>query len=221
MSMNKKPKKKLYAGAGLLIAFILWTVAVGLVDVQTIGPLDTAVGFATVNRFVHDLTGVHLPLYTITDWLGLVPLGVVAGFGILGLTQWIRRKRLSSVDADILVLGGFYVAVLGVFLLFELLAVNYRPILIEGRLEASYPSSTTMLAMCVMPTAMMQMKKRIRNPLLRRICLWSMAGFTAFMVIGRLISGVHWLTDIVGGGLFSAGLVLLYGAVCDCLRREA
>lgn len=218
--MKNNHRKKLYAGIGLLIAFVLWTLATRLVDVQAIGPLGTTVGFATVNRFVHDLTGVHMSLYTVTDWLGLVPLGVVGGFGVLGLIQWIRRRKLLRVDADILALGVFYVVVLGVFLLFELLAVNYRPILIEGRLEASYPSSTTMLALCVMPTAMMQAKTRIRKPLLRRILLWTMAGFTAFMVIGRLISGVHWFTDIVGGGLLGAGLVLLYDFACDRLRRE-
>ena len=34
--------------------------------------------------------------------------------------------------------------------------------------------------------------------------------FSAFMVIGRLISGVHWATDIIGSILLSAGLFMLY-----------
>ena len=207
---------KIYGSAGLLAAFAVWTVLVRLVDVQAIGPENSAVGFATLNGWFHRMTGVHMSLYTITDWLGLVTLAAVAGFGILGLVQWIRRKSLRRVDRSILVLGGFYLIVLAVFLLFEALAINYRPVLIEGVLEASYPSSTTMLAMCVLPTAAMQLHTRIRIRALRRTVVAALAALMLFMVVCRVISGVHWLTDIIGGGLFSAGMVLGY----DALARE-
>lgn len=208
--MKKEVRRYFYFGMGFLAAFVLWTLAVLTVDVQPIGPEGSMVGFATVNGFVHKLTGVHLELYVITDWLGLVPFFFVLGFGVLGLFQWIRRKRLKKVDHSILVLGGFYLAVMGAYVLFELLEINCRPVLIEGVLEASYPSSTTMLVMCVMPTAMMQLHNRITNAQSRRWVVAAMAAFTVFMVTGRLLSGVHWITDIVGGGLLSAGLVLLY-----------
>ena len=196
----------------LMAAFALWTAAVGFVDVQAIGPQGSAVGFATLNGFFHNLTGVHMSLYLITDWLSLIPLGFVPGFALLGLVQWIKRRKLLSVDYSILVLGGFYVVVMAVFVLFELFVVNYRPVLIDGQLEASYPSSTTILVMCVMPTAMMQLNARLRNQMLRRCVTFLMAAFMVFMVIGRLVSGVHWLTDIVGGALLSAGLVMMYRA---------
>ena len=205
-------KRKTVIGLGLLGTFLLWTVAVCVVDVQAIGPQGTAVGLAAVNGFFHRLTGVHMALYTITDWLGLVPLAVVLGFGCLGLVQWVKRKRLRKVDRSILVLGGFYLAVLAAYGIFETVVINYRPVLINGNLESSYPSSTTMLAMCVMPTAMMQLQSRIQNRTLRRWALLLMGTFTAFMVIGRLLSGVHWLTDVIGGALLSAGLVMLYVA---------
>ena len=91
--------------------------------------------------------------------------------------------------------------------------VNYRPVLIDGYLEASYPSSTTMLVMCVMPTAIMQVNYRMKNNILKRCVSFAMIAFMAFMVIGRLVSGVHWFTDIVGSALLSAGLVLMYRAI--------
>ncbi|MBO5837594.1 MAG: phosphatase PAP2 family protein, partial [Oscillospiraceae bacterium] len=158
----------------------------------------------------HKLTGVHMSLYTITDWLGLVPLVFVIGFALLGLIQWIKRRHILKVDYNILILGSFYIIVMAVYVLFEMLVVNYRPILINGYLEASYPSSTTMLVMCVMPTAIMQFNSRIKNNIIKRCVTYTISAFIVFMVIGRLISGVHWFTDIVGGTLLSAGLVLIY-----------
>ena len=217
--MKSNAKKYLTLGLCLLAAFVLWTVAVCLVNVQPIGPENSAVGFAGINSAFHQLTGVHMALYDLTDMLSVIPLGCVAAFGLLGLMQWIRRKNLRKVDGDLLVLGGFYVTVLAVFVLFEKLAVNYRPVLIEGVLEASYPSSTTMLVLCVMPSVMLQMHRRMRAGTLKNCVQLLLAAFTAFMVIGRLISGVHWLTDIIGGALLSAGLVLLYLAAL-CLTKK-
>ena len=205
-------KKKLLIATGFLSLFALWTVALLFVDVAAIGPNASEVGFSSLNGFFHNLTGVHMALYVITDWLGLVPLMVAMGFGIFGLTQWIRRRSLFRVDRNILVLGGFYILVMAAFLFFESFVINYRPILIQGFLEASYPSSTTLLSMCVMPTAILQLNERIHNPALRKILTLAIAAFTAFMVIARMVCGVHWLSDIIGGALLSIGLIYLYKA---------
>lgn len=210
--MSKETQKKFYTAIGLLAAFILWTAALCFVDVQAIGPQESSVGFATLNGFFHDLTGVHMTLYVITDWLGLVPVAFGFGFAILGLVQLIKRRSLWKVDRSVLVLGGFYLVVLAVYLLFEEVVINRRPVLIEGFLEASYPSSTTLLVMCVMPTAIMQLHTRIKNRAVKNSVCAVLSLFIAFMVMGRLISGVHWFTDIIGGALLSAGLVMLYAS---------
>lgn len=211
--MKKETKKNFGIAAILLGAFVVWTAAVRLVDVQPIGPQGSAVGFATINGWVYDLTGVHMALYTVTDWLGLVPFSVAMGFALLGLIQWIKRKHLRQVDFSILVLGGFYLLVMAAYVLFEVLVINYRPVLINGCLEVSYPSSTTMLVLCVMPTAIMQLNTRIKNHTLKRCAAFRITAFILFMVIGRLLSGVHWFTDIVGGALLSASLVMLYHSI--------
>ena len=209
----KRIRKNFIASLCLLTAFVLWTAAIVLVDVRAIGPQGSSVGFAGINNFVHNLTGVHFVLSNITDWLGLVPILVCMGFGALGLVQWIKRKSIRKVDFSILVLGGFYIVTIAAFLVFEHFIVNYRPVLINGYLEASYPSSTTLLVTCVMPTAAMQFNNRINNKVLRNIVSVTIIAFITFMVFGRLISGVHWFTDIVGGALLSAGLVLMYRAI--------
>lgn len=206
----KEKKKSYILAASFILAFIFWTVAVSFIDVGGIGPEGSVVGFASLNGYFHDLIGVNMSLYVITDWLGLVPVGVAASFAVLGLVEWIKRGRITKVDGSVLAMGGFYIAVMAVYFFFEKVVINYRPVLIEGYLEASYPSSTTMLAMCVMPTAIMELRARIKNKAVRVFVLWLMAAFTAFMVIGRIFSGVHWISDIIGGALISAGLVAAY-----------
>lgn len=213
--MKKENKKNFFIAVFLLITFVLWTVSVRFIDVGTIGPRNSAVGFSTINKFVHSLTGVNMSLYTITDWLGLVPIFFAFGFAILGLIQWIKRKNILKVDYSILVLGGFYIATIAVYILFEMVIVNYRPILINGYLEVSYPSSTTLLVLCVIPTAIMQFNIRIKNKILKKFVIFLLAAFIAFMVIGRFISGVHWFSDIIGGILLSSGLVIFYHFVIN------
>ena len=206
----KKSKKQLGIAIGFLVAFAVWTVLLRLVDVRQIGPQGSAVGFATLNGWVRDLIGEHLALYTLTDYLSVIPFGVMLGFALMGAWQWIRRKSLWRVDRSLLALGIFYIVMLAAYLLFEVVELNYRPVLIEGRLEASYPSSTTVLATCVMLTAWLQLRDRICSVAWRRVFTVAIWSFTVLMVVGRVISGVHWITDIIGGLLLSIGLVMRY-----------
>ena len=219
--MKKKQRNRYGVAVSLLAAFALWTALVCCVDVQPIGPDGSAVGFAAVNEMVHDLTGVHMGLYVATDLLSLVPVAFVVGFAVLGLAQWMKRKSFLRVDGSILLLGGYFVAVMALYVFFEVVVINYRPVLINGVLEASYPSSTTMLVMCVMPTAWLQLNARMKSGGAKKLVTGTITAYTAFMVVGRLISGVHWFSDIVGGALLSAGLAMLYGAAAyDLLQTE-
>ena len=191
------------------MTFLLWTVLIRCVDVRMAGPNGTKVGFAAFNLWFHELTGVHMTLYTITDWLGLVPIAVCLGFGMAGFLQLIRRRSLLRVDSDIVLLGLHYILVILAYLAFEMIPVNYRPVLIDGVLEASYPS-TTLLVLSVMPTLKFQIDRRAEKPSIRTMTGVFAITFSVFMVIGRLISGVHWATDIIGAVLLSMGLFLLY-----------
>ena len=208
--MRTDGKKESAAGAALILIFVLWTVLIRCVDVQPAGVNGTDIGFAAVNVWFHRLTGVHLWIYTVTDWLGLVPIVICLCFGVLGLIQLIRRRNLMKVDADILLLGVYYILVILGYLIFEMIPINYRPILIDGAMEASYPSSTTLLVLSVMPTLIFQTERRAKKLFVRRAAAVFSALFSAFMVIGRLVAGVHWLTDIIGAVLLSSGLYLLY-----------
>lgn len=211
--MKTKNWKNFIISSGLMITFILFTLMVKFIDVKPIGPQESSVGLATLNGWVHNLFGVHMTLYNITDWASVLTLPIMLGFAALGLCQMIKRKNLFQVDSSILTLGGFYIIVFTAYLFFEYFIVNYRPVLINGFLEAAYPSSTTMLVMCVMPTAMMQFSRLLKNNKMKNAVYTICGVFTGLMVMGRLVSGVHWLTDILGGALLSTALVMLYFSV--------
>ena len=208
--MERKTKTQFIIGTALLVVFILYTMSLTFVDIQPIGPQDSLVAYSSINKTIHELFGVNMMLYNITDWAGVVAIFIAIGFAVLGLVQWIKRKSILKVDSSILVLGVFYILVFGAYVFFEFIVINRRPILINGILEASYPSSTTMLAMCVLPTAMMQFNRLIKNKKNRNTVNILCGLFTAFMVIGRLVCGVHWFTDILGGIIFSIAMILLY-----------
>ena len=213
--MKEIRRKEFLAGIVLLAAFALWTVLIRHIDVQNAGPNGTEIGFAAINVWFHRLTGVHMLIYSVTDWLGLVPIIICMCFGVLGLVQLVKRRSMLKVDADILLLGAYYVVIILGYLLFEMVPINYRPILIDGNLEASYPSSTTLLVLSVMPTLKYQVDRRIANSVFKNAIAVFAIVFSAFMVIGRLISGVHWATDIIGSVFLSSGLFLIYQFLAD------
>ena len=212
--MKTKFKRTLLTSLFFIIAFAVWTLLIQTVDVKPIGVNSTDIGFAYLNTRFHSLTGVDFMFYNITDWLGIVPLFVCISFGVLGLIQLVKRKSLFKVDRDIVILGVYYVFVIMCYLAFEMIPVNYRPVLINGIMEASYPSSTTLLVLSVMPTLTFQINRRVNNVKVQRIVTAITVLFSIFMVAGRLVSGVHWLTDIIGSVLLSAGLFYAYKAAC-------
>lgn len=214
--MQRKSKIYFIMTGILFLTFIVFTVLVKTVDVKPIGPQGSEVGFAAVNEFFFVRLGTSPLWYQITSWLGFVALAVAFGFAVLGFVQMIKGRSMRKVDKRILLLGGFYFLVLVFYVLFELVIVNYRPVILSQELEASYPSSHTMLVVCIMVTAMVQFHHYLKEK--KR---WLLAGdilsvlIIAVTVVGRLLSGVHWFTDIIAGMILSAALILLY---CSALK---
>lgn len=213
-------KKLLSTGIIFIAIFVFWTMLVQTVDVQQVGQNGTSVGFATLNCWFHKLTNVNMTIYHVTDWLGLVPILSCIIFGGIGFVQLIKRRSVFKVDADIIILGIYYVIVILGYLFFETIPINYRPILIDGRMEASYPSSTTLLVLSVMPTVSFQVNRRIKNIFIKNRINTFVVLFMISMVIGRTIAGVHWLTDIIGSVILSVGLFLIYQSIVFLIDKK-
>ena len=206
----KFDKKDLIGLATAWAAFIIFTIVVWKVDVQAIGPEGTKVGLAGLNSGLQAY-GYHEVWYKLSEVFGVIALAVAGGFALLGAWQLFKGRSLRAVDKGVWLMGGFYVLVVFYYVFFDKVIVNYRPVLSEEGLEASYPSSHTMLAICVLLTAAHQFHYRLKQwPRLR---FWATVACWFVMVetvICRLLSGVHWLTDIIGGILLSTALISLY-----------
>ena len=183
--MKKSGKQVLLFGGILIVAFAVWTALIQMVDVQPLGQNGTNIGFASFNCWFHGLTGVNMTIYTITDWMGLIPLVVCLIFAGIGVVQLIMRRSLFKVDPDIIILGVYYVVVILAYLIFEMISINYRPILINGVMEASYPSSTTLLVLCVMLTLIEQIQRRLSSIAVKRIVTILAIAFGDYFFICR------------------------------------
>ena len=210
----------LFISGALLVIFIVFTVLVSNVDVQAIGPNGSCVGFATMNSNFHETTGVNMDLYKFTDYLSLLTIPVGTIFAVMGVVQWVKRKSIFKVDANILALGIFYVVVFISYLLFQFIVINYRPVLIEDVLEASYPSSTTVLSLTLFVTAIDQVLIYIKDALLRDTLILFDVTFSLFLIIGRVFSGVHWASDIIGAILLSAVLICSYFGIKVLFKHD-
>lgn len=218
--MVKSKCKFLISGiSGLL--FVLLIFLLRLVDVRAVGPEGTSIGLSHLNRFVFELTGVNMIWYNITDWLGITAILVAFVFALTGLVQLIKRRSLLKVDKEILVLGILYILVIGIYLLFEKVIVNYRPVIMPGcqHPEASFPSSHTMLVCVIIGSAIMLISRYIKKKTLCRALQVICAVIIGVTVIGRLLSGVHWFTDIIGGILISAALLALFLGITEKINN--
>ena len=205
---------------GLLFAVLI--ILARFVDVQAIGPEGTRIGLSHLNRLVFEKLGVRMLWYEITDWLGIAAIVTALLFAVVGLAQWVKRKSIWKVDREILALGGLYLTVIGLYVLFELLIVNYRPIIMPGSIhpEASFPSSHTMLVCVIMGSAIPLLGKYVKSKVLCKALRIICAVIIAITVFGRLISGVHWFTDILGGILISVLLLNLYAEILERIENN-
>ncbi len=211
--MKKRSTRRFAAAIVFLVLFLCVTALVLFVDRRPVGPENSVVGLAGINRAVADAVGVNMLWYKITKYIGYAAFLAVGFFGILGLGQWIARRSLKAVNPDLFVTAGLYVVVLGIYAFFEKVIINYRPVILDEGLEASFPSSHTMLGMTVFLAAAVWFSKNIIRPALRRTLVIAFSAAAAVTVIGRMISGVHWLTDIAASVFLGAFLVFLYDGI--------
>lgn len=226
---NKSKKRAdiyfILSGAAFAL-FLLLIILLKTVDIKTItligsgGTFDIKIGLSTLNIAVSDAIAYNSLWYKITGVSGILPLAVAGAFVVLGLVQLISRKSLKKVDGEIYLLGSFYVLTLAVYVFFEKVIINYRPIILNKTPEASFPSSHTMLAVFICLSASFTLEKYVKSHAILNITQIALGALTGIIVLGRILSGVHWATDIIGGLLISLALYFCYKALYIKLFNE-
>lgn len=217
--MNRKIIQSFCISLALLAGFAALTVILVHVDVQAIGPMGSSVGLASINGPIWEAVGVNMVCYEIAEHLGNFAVASALCCLLPALWQAIQRRSIWKADWDLYCLMGLYGLMVAAYVACELLAFNYRPVLLEGALEAAYPSSHTMTVFAAIPPVIHQLR-RIRQPWLRKSAPWLYAAVLVGTVLCRFLSGVHWFTDIVGGALLGAGMSALYFSFCQLRPSE-
>lgn len=219
--MSKKSKRYSYKTGGIIMfVFIIYTVAVKLIDVKPIGPEKSKVGFAAINVYFRDRIEFNNFWYKTSEIFGILVILTACLFAVMALIQLIRRKNIWRIDKNIISLGVFYVAVIFIYIFFEKIIINYRPVILDEGLEASYPSSHTVLAICIMGSAVIQFRKYFKTAEHRRCADIIAAFICAITILGRVLSGVHWFSDIIGGLILSMAMLRLYNSAFNRIERN-
>lgn len=213
--------KRLAASGFCLLLFFALIAVLKTVDVADVLPVGASIGLSHLNVAVHELFGYNPLWYKVTEALGYAAFLVVAFFALMGLWQLIRRRSLRKVDSAILALGALFIVVLAIYFLFKHVVINWRPMLPEDGLEPepSFPSSHTMLACTVYGAAFILLNKYLQDSPFRLPLQLLCAVLIDVMVVGRLASGVHWLTDILGSVFLCGFLLCLFSAVLMALEQ--
>lgn len=214
----KNKKRYLIGGFAFFLMFIIFTIIIKFIDVKNIGPHNSSVGLATINNFFVNKIGFHNKIYKLTEILGIIPIIIVLIYAIIGLYSLIEEKSFKKVNKNLYYLAIFYIIVLGIYVLFEKVIINFRPVIIEGILESSYPSSHTILAICICGSSII-----LNNAIFKNNKIAKFENIISFIIIIllpllRFISGVHWFTDIIGGILLSLSLLLFFKYFVDCKK---
>lgn len=216
----KKINKEVIINIFLIIISIVYTIMVAKIDVRSIGPNNSFVGFSTVNKFFADLIGTNKLLYKVTEIFGLLAILIALLYGLKGLIQLIKRKNILKVNKELLAVGTLYIVVIMIYVFFEKFIINYRPVLIDGELEASYPSSHTMLAICICGSALIINKYLFKNHKFVKYYNTYIVILMVAIVLGRFLSGYHWFSDIIGGIIISLALLQSFKSILMYINKD-
>jgi len=212
---NILKKKTSFILSGLfLVCFLFMIYAVLFIDVGVSKEVpETTIGLSTINNGFHALTGTNILWFDITDYMGISSIVLGLCFALIGLIQLIKGKSFAKVDSSLYFLGGVYVLLGIIYVAFEKIVINYRPIILPDATspEASFPSSHTLLIFVILATAIIETKLLLKdNKVFTNVFTFLACLGIIVAVFGRLFCGAHWLTDIVSSIFLSLSIIFAF-----------
>ena len=204
----------------LFALFFAYTCACLMVDVAQFAPQSvngdaiestqtTDIGFQKLNLSVHNALGFRQVFYRLSEYIGYLALLAGACIGLIWLLRLIKTKKLLGVDAGLNAAIAAMALMVVFYVLFEALKLNFRPVILDDGLEASYPSSHTLLGCVVFGCAAMVSADIFKDKGLARSVSALCYIIAAVLTLFRALSGVHWISDIIGGVILSAAILSL------------
>lgn len=222
----KKSSKGFLISAILFVVTIIFSIGAAKCDVAEVGINSVKVGYSSMNdafyNFIGGAEGFHKSFYSISEALGYLSFLFIAGFALLGAYQLYKRKSIKKVNPSIIVMGVMFVFVLVLYVAFDKLGLNLRPLIMPGEasLEPSFPSSHAMLACVIHGAGILEIDEVMFPCIGRTILKIVMAAMMLVIVFCRLFSGAHWLSDIIAGVLISGVVVSLFYAIKTLIREK-
>lgn len=214
----KKNKTSFTMSLILLAVSVIFTLLVAFVGKAPVGPENSEVDFAALNAALHDQFGYNTVFYGISSVLGYLTILTALINCVSFLVNLVKKKDLRMVRADLTATLGIYILLAVLYLVFEFVVINYRPVILEEGLEASFPSTHSMLAIAVMFSAAQQVRTGMKESGIRNILILLCVLTGVLTPVTRFFSGVHWFTDILGGVMYGLFLTSLFAPLRETIR---
>lgn len=212
--LNKKRDIPYIVALAAFAGFAVLIILLSCADVR-VAPNGGKIGLGKMNITVSYALGYGETWYKISKILGYVVLAAAVFNVAVTVWQYFKRKKLIAVDREFLCLCGLYAAVAVVYVAFELFPVNFRPTSSGNNLEASFPSSHALLALTVCGSSAIVAFRKIGSRPWRIAAITAESVLAVALVASRTLSGVHWITDVIGSVILSVALVSCFvGGLC-------
>lgn len=196
--------------AGLFLVFAIFTILVKFVDTSVVATTGTQIGLSSINKPLFDFFGANETWGTISTLLFVIAGVVVLTLATIAVVEMIKSKSLFKINHKLLLVALLYVLTAIFYVIFEFVIINYRPLLDEGLIKASYPSSHTLLICVVCLSACLIVPDYIKSNPLKITITTILCLISVLAPITRLLAGMHWFTDVVASIILSLALVMLY-----------
>lgn len=209
--MTKQGKKWFLAALILTAVFVVLTITVKYVDQKNIG--SQVIGWATINLWWRDIIGVRNFWQIASHIFAAITLIILVMFLVWQAIALLRRKSFRTMPRHWWFFDLTLIALALCYIVFQIMVINFRPLLIDGVAELSYPSSHVLLLATLWPVFILTLSREVKSRPWLRVA--SVIGIIVMTVgiIARLLSGYHWFTDIIGGIMLGAVLTCWYQAL--------
>lgn len=205
-----------------LVLFNILMILLCFVNVKEVEPFGKIGLYGFNNTYRHDY---NKTLDIISDVLLYLSIAAFVA-AVVYFAYGLIKNKFKKVDYRLLVYFIITVCVVITYLIFDhVVKLNNRPNIIDGELEGSFPSTHVLMATYLLLPLTTLFFKEGREKDTKKIDLDTIVTTIAFVIIGamfvlRLWSGMHWMTDCIGGVLLGVFYFGFYYFITSFIKEK-